>query len=133
MSDFKFSDLGRVQWGPTIKVGLARGFFSGLVLAILISLSGGPANESAGTVFAIPFFWMIFGIPFALGIRLMATIAGAVGVPVMEAMMLITNSLFICIGDPIVYFINRSKPELFGVADFNFFNFVPMMFILNPD
>lgn len=133
MNDFRFSDLGRVQWIPTIKVGLARGFFSGIVLAILMSLTDAPTNETASSLFTIPFFWMIFSIPVAMGTRFMAILMDAVGVPTIGTMMLITSSLLVCIGDPIVYLINRSKPELFGVTDFNFLNFVPLMFILNPD
>ena len=45
----------------------------------------------------------------------------------------IMAALYMCLGDPIVYFLNRAFPALFNVADLNFFNFRPMIFITYPD
>ena len=39
----------------------------------------------------------------------------------------------ICIGDPIVYLINRFFPALLSIADLSTFNFQPMIFVTQPD
>ena len=125
---FSFSDLGRVHWGSTLKLSLARGFFAGLVWAILIYASqGAPIN-----LLPTPFVWAIIALPLALFLQLMGMLFGAF-MPLLGLWLHFVGSLMICIGDPIVYLINRSFPALLNIADLSIFNFQPMIFITDPD
>ena len=40
MTDVTFRDLGRVAWGPTLKLAIARGVSSALVITTLMTLLG---------------------------------------------------------------------------------------------
>lgn len=127
---FAFSDLRRVQWLATLKLTLARGFCAGIVFAILFLL--GPDPWPVTKVLAVPFAWAVVAVPFALIIQVAGIVFGAI-IPLMGLFFHFVGSLVVCVGDPIVYLINRSLPRLLDVADFGFFNFQPMIFITNPD
>lgn len=43
------------------------------------------------------------------------------------------RSALTCIGDPIVYLVNRQWPALLNISHLNFFNFQPIIFISHPD
>lgn len=125
-----FSELGRVRWWPTLRLALGRGFATGLVGAVILPLlNGGPYAQEA---VMIPLYWTVLAVPTAMMLTLIAKGFGAV-VPIMGAGVMIVASLFVCLGDPLVYVINRTFPRLFGIADFKFFNFSPLLYILSPD
>ena len=54
-------------------------------------------------------------------------------VPVVGGWLSLLAALFVCIGDPLVYVINRALPGKLNVADFRLFNLRPMIFVLLPD
>lgn len=128
--DFTFSDLGRVHWGSTIKLMLVRGFAAGLVWAIFTSF--GPMAAPMSTNLAWPFIWTILGLPFALVMQFLGMLFGTFSA-LFGHVFHILGSLMVCIGDPIIYLINRSYPALLNIADLKFFNFSPIMFITYPD
>lgn len=132
MSDFRFADLGRVYWPSTAKVALARGFASGLVFAVLSLTFGPPSPDGAGAALMWPFGMAVLALPMGLFCHLAGKIAGTF-IPLMGAFFLIIGSLIVCLGDPLVYFVNRRWPQLFDVADFGFFNFTPLLFIMHPE
>ena len=125
--EFSFSDLGRVHWGSTVKLTLARGFFAGLVWAPIIG-----AAEGAAMIIAVPFMWAIIALPLALFLQLIGMIIGAF-MTLLGLWFRFVASLMVCIGDPIVYLINRCFPALFNIADLSIFNFQPMIFVTHPD
>ncbi|MFV0410742.1 MAG: hypothetical protein ACK5LJ_13935 [Paracoccus sp. (in: a-proteobacteria)] len=127
---FGFSDLGRVQWLPTLKLALGRGFAAGLVWAIVIPLTSG--TLSATEALMMPFFWAFLAVPIALLLSLVAKAFGAF-IPILGACIMLAASLFVCVGDPLIYVINRSFPKVFEIADFRLFNFSPLIYILSPD
>lgn len=129
-ADFAFSDLGRVHWGSTLKLTLARGFCSGIVWVILTNL--GPTGPSMPEALYMPFAWALIALPMALFLQLAGMFFGAI-IPLMGLWFHFIGSLMICIGDPLVYLLNRSFPALLDVADLSFFNFRPMIFITYPD
>lgn len=145
MTDFAFSDLGRVHWGSTLKLAVGRAFFSGIVLAVfmLITSSGGPGQLPVAELLAIPIIWAILGPVFSTGMHFAGrifsffadAIPGIVGDVIgwVALSFLVMGSLLMAAGDPIVYFLNRQFPDLFNVADLRFFNFRPMIFITFPD
>jgi len=125
MNDFAFSDLGRVHWGSTLKLLVARSFFAGLVWTIIVSI--GPNAVSGEDLLLTPFVVMLVGLPTAL----LCHFAGMF-LP-FGLLIQLFGSLFVCAGDPIVYLLNRMKPELLNIADLSFFNFRPLIFITYPD
>ena len=145
MSDFAFSDLGRVHWASTLKLAVGRAFFAGVVLAIfmLATSTGGPARPPVGELLAIPFIWAIIGPVFSAGMHFVGRAFGFIGdmaggivetvFGLMAVALMFMGSLLMAAGDPIVYFLNRQFPALFNIADLRFFNFRPMIFITYPD
>ena len=132
MNDFRFADLGRVYWPATAKVGLARGFASGLMWLLLnLVLSGGQGANLAG-ILVLPLGMAVLAIPMGLFCHLAGRIAGAF-IPLMGAFFNLVGSLMVCLGDPLVYFFNRRFPHILDVADFGFFNFTPLLFITHPE
>ena len=145
MTDFAFSDLGRVHWGSTLKLAVGRAFFAGVVLAVfmLVTSASGPAKPPVGELLAIPFVWAVIGPVFSTGMHFAGRIFFFIGdmadgivetiFGLMAACLLVMGSLLMAAGDPIVYFLNRQFPALFNIADLRFFNFRPMIFITYPD
>ena len=129
MAKFSFSDLGRVQWGSTLKLTLARGFFAGIVWAIIIGASQG---APISVLLVWPFMWAIIAVPLALFLQLIGMIFGAF-MTLLGQWFHFVGSLMICIGDPIVYLINRSFPALLNIADLSIIKFQPMIFVTHPD
>ncbi len=127
MSDFSFSDLGRVHWGSTLKLVLARGFASGLILA-LIPISSGALSQAL----IFPFALAVLGMPLALFYFAVGRILGMF-IPLLGVFIQFIGGLLTCIGDPIVYLVNRQWPALLNIADLKFFNFQPIIFITHPD
>ncbi|WP_162901506.1 hypothetical protein [Breoghania sp. L-A4] len=127
--ELSFSDLSRVHWRSTIKLTVARGFAAGLIWAIAVSLGpGAPVH----VVLAYPVFLAIAALPLALVLHFVGMVFGAF-IPLLGLWFRFIGSLMICIGDPIVYLINRSFPALLNIADLSFFDFRPMIFITYPD
>lgn len=127
MSDFSFSDLGKVHWLSTLKLAIARGFATGLVFSIF-ALAGG----NIGSAFSFPFLMAVVSLPLGLLFNLMGKIGGML-IPIAGLACLLLGSLMVCVGDPLVYFINRQWPRLLNIADLKFFNLRPLIFITYPD
>ena len=125
--EFSFSDLGRVHWGSTVKLALVRGFCAGLVWAPIIV-----AGEGATSGIAWPFVWAIIAVPLSLFFQLIGMIIGAF-MTLLGLWFRFVASVMVCIGDPIVYLINRFFPALLSIADLSTFNFQPMIFVTQPD
>lgn len=130
MHDFTFSDLGRVLWGTTLKLALARGFAAGLVWAVITSF--GPAPVPFETAVLWPVMWSVFALPLALITYVLAMVIGAIA-PVLGTFLTVFGSLFVCAGDPLVYTLNRHVPDILNVADLGFFNLQPIVFVTYPD
>ena len=133
-NDFSFSDLGRVQWGPTIKLAVARGFFSGCVFAILIiSLVPGPkASSEVLQVLFTPIAWGLLALPMVGLLYVFGKVVSSF-IPLFGIWTHLITSLMICAGDPIIFFINKQFPALFNVSDLRIVNFRPMIFVTDPD
>lgn len=131
------SDMRNVAWGATVKLAIARGFASALVLTIVGLVMGffsGPSG-GPGLVFKFLLFWTfgaaIGGIVYIWMLRaIAATLGRAVGIVVTIAtLMQFIVVLLVAIGDPLVYALNQAMPHLLDVADFKFFNPVAVIFI----
>jgi hypothetical protein len=132
MDEFRFADLGRVHWPATAKVGLARGFASGIMWMLLNLIMQPPSAGSIGSLLVLPFGMAVLAIPLGLFFQLAGRVAGAI-IPLMGAFFNLVGSLMVCLGDPLVFFFNRRFPHILDVADFGFFNLTPLLFITHPE
>ena len=135
---FRLSDLQRVQWLPTLKLAVGRGVASGLVITLLMLLSGGLKEAGVGGAVGFLLMWSLTSFIGAPGVALMIRATNAVfmgmglGIAVLAGnLILLMLSLAIACGDPIIYLINRRWPQLFEVADFKPFNMQLTIFVLN--
>jgi len=136
MAGMTMSDLGRIQWGPTLKLALGRSVSSAMVLTVLVGLFGGP-GVGLGGLAGFFLYWSIASVIGVPGTSLLikainAMFAGlGIGVAVLAGnIMLLMLSLAVAAGDPIVYVLNRKFPALFEVEDFKLFNLQPTIFVL---
>ncbi len=132
MSEFQFADLSKVVWPATIKLALARGFFSGLVIAIIQNILLADQAGAASAFLIMPLGMAVLGIPLSLFCMLAGRVA-SLFVPALGLFFIVIGSLAVCLGDPLVYLLNRQFPALLDIADFRFFNFIPLIFITHPE
>jgi hypothetical protein len=128
-----------IAWGPTLKLGVARGVSAGVVLGVLILLFH-PAPIVARATLAgmgllvMPLYCFV---GFPINYFVFKGVASLIGAFTSEAYGRLVWSFFrffltaiVAIGDPIVYLVDRAAPQLFNVADFKPFNFHAVIFIL---
>lgn len=135
---FRLSDLGRVQWLPTIKLAIGRGVASGLVITLLMLMGGGLKDAGPGGAIGFLLMWGLTSFIGAPGVALMIRAINAVflgmglGIAVLAGnLILLMLSLAIACGDPIIYLVNRRWPNVFEVADFKPFNMQLTIFVLD--
>lgn len=144
MREFCFADLGRVHWPSTLKLVVGRSFFSGLVLSVPVLLwhvSHASLHLGAVDVLMIPFLWVVLGPLLSLSIWATGLAMGSVeklglagaALAVLGACATLISSTLMCLGDPIVYWLNRHYPWLFRVANFRFLNVCPLVFVTFPE
>lgn len=133
-------NLSDVDWVETIKLLVARGFFSALVIVLVLS-----ANAQAGQGFswggAIGFIalWTVGGgvLVFLanMALRVVGFILYRTGLPGGALLMWIfiigywILSIAFVLGDPFVWLLMRAVPGLLPVLGFNFFNLAPLILV----
>lgn len=134
MSAFSFRrDFRSILWGPTLRLNLMRAVAAGVVVAVIVCITGGPnkADVSSRLVMAMvmplayPIVYLVFMLPFGLLSLLLASL----GVPFVGLISLVM-SLYAAIGDPLMFVLSKLKPEWIPVDNFKFLNFVMIMFVL---
>lgn len=132
------SELRNVDWAATLKLALIRGFASALVLVVvggMLGMFSGPQGGGIGGALGFLFFWTVGasvgGIFYIWMLRaIAATLGKAVGIVVtVSTIMQFLVVLMVAAGDPLVYFLNRSYPQLLDLADFKLFNMVAVIFV----
>ena len=130
MSDFSFSDLGKVQWTPTIKLSLLRGFSAGLVFSIVFLFAS--EGQNLAVLLVLPFGWALAALPYALIFYFTGVMFGAL-IPLLGLWFKFMGSLMVFIGDPLVYLFNLKMPHVLNAVDLRFINFRPIIFITRPE
>ncbi len=115
--------LSNVAWFATIKLALARGFASGLVLAAFLATQG----KSFSDVICMPFMWAIFSSLIVGAFYLISKIIPLFGIASLFF------SLMIIVGDPIVYVFNRMFPKILDLTDFKILNFNAIIIVYHPE
>ena len=124
-----------INWPSTLKVALARGVASGIVIAVGILVLASDVDYSSA--------WKMLVWPSSRSRRVImhgviefvgAIFRTASGPDNVLFELIISGSLFVAsmlvaCGDPLVYWVNRTQPTLLGVTDFKVFNFFPLMLV----
>ena len=129
--DFKFSrDFKSIWWLGTLWYNCLRAFCAGLVFTILAALVGG-MKDGVGGALMLPFMWslmyLVFVLPVGLFCAFLAQLIPIVGI------ITVAMSLFVVIGDPIVWFIKLLAPRAVPVESTSFVNFSLIMWVLKPE
>jgi hypothetical protein len=123
---FRLSELGRVHWPSTLKLALARGFAAGVIWSALLSLTPNAPREYL--LFVMPFIWAAGATPIGMSIQFLSQIT-----PLAGGWFGLLGSFIVCLGDPLVYVLNRAWPDAINVADLELFNLRPFIFVMLPD
>lgn len=115
----------QIAWGATIKLTLARawasGFVMGILVFLLITLLGGPFGFTE-----LLMAWIIF--PFILPLWGLLSLIPMGWI----AFQRFIGALLLCVGDPILYILNR-KFGIFNYIDLKPINFVVFLYVLKPE
>lgn len=137
MTDITFRELGRVAWGPTMKLAYARSTASSLVITLLMTLFAGmPLALAPVYFFALALTFPLGGPMYYFMFKALGTIFGPMTLGVATLVfniLLYMVALIAAAGDPIVYYLNRRYPELLDVSDLKPFNFKITMFVLREE
>jgi hypothetical protein len=128
--------FSNINWPSTLKVALARGVASGIVISVGILVLASHVDYSGAWMMLV---WPFFAVTTALIMHGVIKFVGAIfrtaaGPDNAVFELIISGSLFVAsllvaCGDPLVYWLNREQPTLLGVADFKVFNFFPLMLV----
>ena len=123
-------EFSKIDWGPTIKLGLIRTWLAGLVLLVgsfIIGAATGDSMNLAGgeAIIAVIIVLLLYPI--------VALIMGGIFylvsfIPMAELLARIVWTFLFCLGDPILYILNRNT-DLFDKIELKFFNFKLFLFI----
>lgn len=117
----------QISWGNTIMLGLARSVCAGLVLLILLSLTGelssfNPAQWIIAWIFC-SIVVIVVGLLFCFFLSLF---------PMGGWTARIIGTLVFCWGDPILYILSRVL-RIFNFADLKLINFVAFLYVLKEE
>ena len=123
-------EFSKIDWGPTIKLGLIRSWLSGIVFMILITVMLIATDDTSDltptnvilTVVLFPFLSLVIG-----GIFWFISF-----IPMAGMLARIIWTLLFCLGDPIVYILNRTT-DIFNKIELKFFNFELFLVVLKDE
>jgi len=138
MSVFSFrKDFKKVQWGLTLWLNLLRAFAAGLVITIIVLLSGGNTGPNGPPLLAIPFIvpigYLIALPAYILLTKFVAAILGGGFVFELALFCIVAMPILVlAAGDPLVFTLYKLKPALVPTERFNFMNFTLCLWVLDP-
>lgn len=112
--------LSRIVWKDTFILALMRIAAGSLVIVVVMALSNGGLASSQdgftmGDIVAVP-----FAVGICLAIALAASYLGQLGVPWVGLGGLL--ALAVIVGDPIIWLLKQTNPELVPVEQFGIVN-----------
>ncbi|HEX8301476.1 hypothetical protein [Sphingomonas sp.] len=135
MTDVTLQDIGRVAWGPTMKLAFGRSIAASCVITpLMLMFAGMPLIAGPVYFIALAVTLPIGGPIYHFMLKGLARIFETMGLGIVALgfnLLLGMVALIASAGDPIVYFVNRRYPELFEAADLKVFNFRVTIFVLN--
>jgi len=126
MEDFRASDLKRTAWGATARLAVVRGFASGVVWGVVFLFVPSLVDGNLQIIPLFPIILAVMGLPIALLIhgagRLLSMIF-----PLAGSLYSMVGALVVCLGDPLVYIVNRMFPGFLNLTGFSIFNPRPLI------
>ena len=118
-----------INWVRTLLLSLFRCYTTGLVISAALSFHSG---VEFGTIMFLPFLWVAVALPLSMAFHFLCIhIRKLMGewarIPTSVA------ALITCLGDPVVYALNRVWPELFHAPDLRPFNLQPVILVHDSD
>jgi hypothetical protein len=133
MSAFSLrTDFKKVQWVRTLWLNLLRAFAAGLVVTIIVLISGGNTGPSGPPLFAMPFLaplmYLLVLPAYLVAAKIMTNLGGGVGVLIVSVIL----GLVLAAGDPLVFALHKLQPTLVPTEKFHFMNFTLCLWVLDP-
>lgn len=129
----RLEDLKSVDWWETIKLTLARGFFSGLIVLLLLAINEPDKIPPISAMLSWLAMWTVGGMAFVLGMQLMVRIMAWMGLGglalIAMALPYWIAAVALALGDPIIWLITKTAPGVFNVANFRPFNLSPLIWV----
>jgi len=126
MEDFSFKrDIKRINWKDTLQINLIRSIFAGMVWFFIRLFVETPSGETF-VMLLFPLAYLVILLP----IGLFANVLSSMGIPFIGIITVII-SILIVVGDPLTYFLHKTKPELIPIEHYGFFNFRIIIFVLS--
>jgi len=134
-----FQDLKNVDWAETIKLLLARGFSSALVIVLVLALFAPQGFSWAGAI-GFMLLWTVGGalivivanfflrVVYQILYRLNLPFGGIIWLSVLIPYWIVSVALVA--GDPLVWLFMRLVPGVINVQGFNVFNWIPLYFVM---
>lgn len=117
-------DLKNVNWSSTLRYNTLRAAGAGVAWCIIALLAG--VKWQAFTMLLFPVFYYVSLLPFGL----LAGWLSGLGVPWIGLFAAIA-ALMICVGDPLVFFLKKFRPEIVPIDKAPFLSLKTIIFILN--
>ena len=143
------TSFSNIAWAATLRIVLARGLASGIVLVTAGTIATSDAQHgflSAGEALAAVLVWTVLALPLAVVFHGIAqafrTIQKFLNLPRDSFINIVFGILrTVCstpgyayiVGDPFVYLFNRLFPSVLGVTGFDIVNFQILWIVYYPD
>lgn len=135
-TDFSFKrDFKIIDWKNTLILNLVRSVAAGIVWGIIMFVvaMGNGGGEHFFKILPVlimyPLLFPLSYLIFCLPMGLVAGFLSSRGIPFV-GWIAAFFSLFIAVGDPLVFFFHKYKPQLVPVDKPGFFNFRIIIFVL---
>ncbi len=123
MAKIKFN---MIDWGPTIMLGLIRTWLSGIIFIILCLIINPSEDMTLETLIVGVVFYPVIAL-FLGGVFYLVSL-----IPMAGLLARIIWFFLFCLGDPIVYIINRNT-DIFKKAQLKIVNFEIILLVLKNE
>jgi len=124
---FSFSrDRSRIMWKDTFKHNGLRALGAGIAWAIITTIVGNFEGNPLLLPIAMPLGYFVFILPFGLVMSWLSSFIPWVG------LMAWFIGFFVAVGDPLVFFLNKARPDIVPVERPSFFSPRVITFVLSP-
>jgi hypothetical protein len=126
--DFKFiRDFSLIRWKATAQVNLIRAALAAPVWGLVALFSGEPKLFFVYTLLFVVMYVVVF-VPISIAASWLMSLR----VPFVGWVWLVL-SLLVAVGDPFTAILARKRPDLVPIEDFRFFDFSPIIFVLDDE
>ncbi len=134
---YKFSwkqDIKKVDWGSTLKYNLMRAVSAGIVWGFLMIITD-PGKNALPALFApifFPILYLLFSVIGAI-CALLLTWSPFPFAELVAGLLMILCAFIVAVGDPLIYLIQKRKPEFVPIDQPRLCDFHLIVFILRNE